>query len=165
MRVRDFEGTEDVDAGDVELCALVQAVQDWPEARVRAVLVRLDHMLDGLTGALEVEYYGPEVGLAAGRSVYRMVVRRHHLGASLDSWGLWICTALPHALWRPAWRLAQVGRLRRLEVVRRLPAFFRGYAAAVQDAGKSGTNAGRRVLVLAKRLADAGKCVEETGAP
>lgn len=140
---------------DSDLCALVLGGGEppgWSDERIADVLARWDRALDALTGALEVEYYGPDVGLGAGRAVYRMVVRRHRLGACVDSWGLWICTALPHARWRPAWRLGQVGRLRRREVIKRLPAFFDGYAGAVRQAGKDGTKAGRRILELAHRL-------------
>ncbi len=124
----------------------------WPEERVSRALGRIDHVLCALAGVLEVEYYGPEVGLGAGREVYRMVVRRHHLGADMDVWGLWICTALPHAQWRPAWRMPDAGRLRKQLVVKALPAFFQGYAEAVRDAGKAGTNAGRRLLALARMV-------------
>ncbi|MHB1941745.1 MAG: hypothetical protein ACYCP0_01615 [Acidiferrobacteraceae bacterium] len=143
---------------DEDLVALAALGHDcalWPDERVSQVLGRIDYALCGLAGALEVEYYGPEVGLGTGHAVYRMVVRRHHLGANMDAWGLWICTALPHAQWRPAWRLPDAGRLRKQQVVKALPAFFQGYAEAVQDAGKAGTNAGRRLLALARMVATA----------
>lgn len=150
-----MNGQDTTGPTDADLCALVLGrgqPSGWSDERIADVLARLDRMLDALTGALEVEYYGPEVGLGAGRAVYRMVVRRHRLGACLESWGLWICTALPHARWRPAWRLGQVGRLRRRAVISGLVVFFDGYAEAVRQAGKGGTKAGRRIFGLADRL-------------
>lgn len=113
-------------------------------------LRELDRMLAGLASELQVEYYGPEVGLGAGQPVYRLVVREHVFGTGEQAWGLKVCTALPQAKWRADWSIHAVARLRKRAVIAALPAFFAGYAAAVAQAGKETTAAGRRVAQLAQ---------------
>jgi len=113
-------------------------------------LHELDRMLAGLAGELQVEYYGPEVGLGAGQPVYRLVVRAHVVGTDAKAWGLKVCTALPQANWRADWSIHAVARLRKRAVIAALPAFFEGYAVAVAQAGKGNTVAGSRVAQLAQ---------------
>ncbi len=115
-------------------------------------LVQFDAMLEQLAADLQVEHYGPEIGLGAGAQVYRMVVRPHewHLGKRM--WSLRICTALPHARWRADWAIQGASRLRKQKIVSGLPDFLCGYASAIQAAGKAATNSGQRVLELARRF-------------
>lgn len=120
------------------------------DADCERALRELDRMLAGLAGELQVEYYGPAVGLGTGEPVYRLVVREHVSGAGQRAWGLKVCTALPHANWRADWSIHAVARLRKRAVVAVLPAFFEGYAAAIAQAGKDGTAAGIRVAQLAQ---------------
>lgn len=113
-------------------------------------LRRIDAAVACLASDLRVEYYGPEVGLGRGRHVYRLVVRCHRLGPSESGWGVWVCTALPHAGWRADWPLGGVSTLRRREVLKVLPQFFKGYCAAVAEAGLATSRAGRRLAELAE---------------
>jgi hypothetical protein len=134
------------------LAAQSRAPEIAPDAPLDAALARLDRMLAELAAELEVEYYGPEVGIAAGRQVYRLVVRRHTWRILAPGWSLKICTALPHAGWRADWPVQGAGRLRQRAVVRALPAFFAGYREAVRAAGRADSPAGRRVAELAARF-------------
>lgn len=118
-----------------------------------AALAQLDALLARLADALRVEYYGPEIGVAAGRHVYRLVVRAHEWEINDPAWSLKVCTALPHARWRADWAVQGVGRLRKALVVQALPAFFTGYAAAIAAAGRGDTPAGRQVAELAGAFA------------
>lgn len=118
-----------------------------------AALTQLDHMLTNLARDLQVEYYGPAIGVDAGREVYRLVVRAHEWRIHQHEWSLKICTALPHAGWRADWAIQSAARRRKILVVQALPEFFVGYYAAVCAAGKQDTNAGRRLGELARRFA------------
>lgn len=113
-------------------------------------LAKLDRITADLAAALQVEYYGPPVGLDAGRDVYRLVVREHRLSPSQVAWGLWVCTALPHAQWRADWRIQDTSRLRKRQIVAALPAFFSGFLAAVEAAGRGQSRAGRRLAEFAE---------------
>lgn len=126
------------------------------DAQLDDALARLDAMLTDIIGALQVEYYGPEVGVGAGRHVYRLVARAHEWEIGHHRWSLRVCTALPHAKWRADWILQAASRQRKQQIVAALPAFFAGYAQAVIAAGKADTHAGRRVLALAQRFRSAG---------
>lgn len=118
-----------------------------------AALARLDAQLAQLAGELQVEYYGPEIGVAAGRHVYRLVVRAHEWEINNPTWSLKVCTALPHARWRADWAVQGVSRLRKPLVVQALPAFFAGYAEAIAVAGRADTPAGRQVMEFARAFA------------
>ena len=120
------------------------------DADSERALRELDRMLAGLASQLQVEYYGPEVGLGAGQPVYRLVVREHVVGAREKAWGLKVCTALPQANWRADWSIHTVARLRKRAVIAALPAFFAGYAAAIAQAGKGASAAGVRIAQLAQ---------------
>lgn len=115
-------------------------------------LCRLDAMMTEIASALQVEYYGPEVGVGAGRHVYRLVVRAHEWETGSAAWSLKVCTALPHAKWRADWSVQAASRQRKMHILAALPAFFAGYAAAVIAAGKAESAAGRRVTALAQRF-------------
>jgi hypothetical protein len=118
-----------------------------------AALAQLDALLAQLAGALRVEYYGPEIGVGAGRHVYRLVVRAHEWEINNPTWSLKVCTALPHAGWRADWAVQGVARQRKALVVQALPAFFDGYATAIAAAGEADTPAGRQVVELARVFA------------
>ncbi|OOG21930.1 hypothetical protein B1C78_15845 [Thioalkalivibrio denitrificans] len=117
-------------------------------------LAALDAELADLAGALEVAYVGPGVGMAdmGAEHVYRLVVRRHVWDTTTAGWGLKVCDALDNNDLRPMWPIQGVGRLRKQQVVKALPAFFAGYAEAVRAAGKADTEAGRRILAMAGKL-------------
>ena len=117
-------------------------------------LEALDMEMAQLAGALKVEYVGPGVGMADmnAEHVYRLVVRHHLWDTTTAGWGVRICDALDNNDLRPMWSLQGVGRLRKRQVVAVLPEFFRGYADALEAAGKVDTAAGRRVLEMARAL-------------
>lgn len=120
------------------------------DADSERALRELDGILAGLAGELQVEYYGPEVGLGAGQPVYRLVVREHLSGVGEKAWGLKVCTALPQANWRADWSIHAVARQRKRAVIAALPAFFAGYAAAIAQADKGASAAGVRIAQLAQ---------------
>ncbi len=134
----------------VQSCAQTVRVDE----ELDTALAQLDALLARLAGDLQVEYYGPEIGVAAGRHVYRLVVRAHEWEINDLTWSLKVCTALPHARWRADWAVHGVGRLRKPLVVQALPAFFAGYAAAIRAAGRAETPAGRQVTELAGAFAN-----------
>ncbi|QKT02649.1 hypothetical protein HUS23_01830 [Ectothiorhodospiraceae bacterium 2226] len=115
-----------------------------------AALAELDAALQALANELQVEYHGPGVGVEGERGVYRLAVRAHQEGYSDPQWSLRVCDALPNAGWRVAWAIQNVARLRKAAVVQSLPAFFAGYLAAVGEAGRADTPAGRRLAALAE---------------
>lgn len=121
-------------------------------APLDGALTELDSLLATLAAELEVEYYGPEVGIESGRHVYRLVVRPHEWRIHQPRWSLKVCTALPHAGWRADWPVQGASRLRKRRIVSALPAFFAGYTAAVNAAGKGDTRAGQRLVELACRF-------------
>ncbi|MHB8348012.1 MAG: hypothetical protein ACYDHM_12725 [Acidiferrobacterales bacterium] len=129
------------------------------DQRLDDALLRLGTMLEALASELQVEYFGPEVGLGAGAHVYRIVVRYHESEVGRRAWSVRVCTALPHAGWRAEWTLEGASRLRKRIIVRRLPDFFDGYARAILEAGKARTHAGMRVLDLAQQFRS-GSCCE-----
>ncbi len=128
------------------------AAEPHVDQELERALIRLDVMLEALAAELQVEYFGPEVGLGAGANVYRLVVRAHEWDGLKQAWSARVCTALPHAGWRAAWTLHGASRLRKRIIVCCLPEFFHGYAQAILAAGKAHTNAGVRVLDLARRF-------------
>lgn len=124
-------------------------------ADLDAALTQLDNMMAGLARELQVEYYGPAIGIGEGRDVYRLVVRAHEWEIKQPSWSLKVCTALPHAQWRADWAVQGTSRQRKSLIVRALPAFFTGFAEAIAQAGKGDSSAGRRVQELARHFAAA----------
>jgi hypothetical protein len=137
------------------LAAQSRAPQVRIDMQLDSALAQLDKMMEGLARELQVEYYGPEIGVSEGRHVYRLVVRAHEWEIHNPTWSLKVCTALPHAGWRADWAVQGVARLRKALVVQALPAFFAGYAQAVAEAGKSETKAGQRLAELARAFAPA----------
>jgi hypothetical protein len=114
-------------------------------------LARLDHALAGLSAELQVEYYGPHIGVETP-DAHQMVVRLHEWKMNEPTWSLKVCSTAPQANYRAEWPVQGTGRLRKQLIVKALPAFFRGYALAVAAAGKSDTAAGQRVEALAKQF-------------
>ena len=120
------------------------------DAEIDQALAELDALLAEIAARLEVEYYGPGVGVDGAREVYRLVVRSHEWHIHNRTWSLKICDGTPRGGWRPAWAIQGASRQRKAAVVEALPEFFAGYARAVEQAGKGDTPAGRRVLELAE---------------
>ncbi len=135
------------------LVARSRVVDPRVDQELDDALARLDVMLAALAADLGVEYVGPEVGLGAGRHVYRLVVREHVSLNGRQDWSVRVCTALPCAGWRAEWTLHGASRLRKGVIVSCLPEFFAGYAQAVAAAGRDGTNSGVRLAGLAQRFA------------
>ena len=115
-------------------------------------LARLDRLLAGVSADLQVEYYGPCVGVEAA-ATHRLVVRAHLWDGGRPQWGVKVCSAAPQAHWRAEWTLQGAGRLRKVLIVRALPDFFAGYAHAVAAAGRAESDGGQRVAGLAQRFA------------
>ena len=114
-------------------------------------LARLDLMLEGLCGDLQVEFHGPFVGVETPKA-HQMVVRAHEWKIHQPAWSVKICVASPEAHDRAEWAMQGVGRLRKQVIVKALPDFFAGYAEAIEAAGKTTTAAGQRVLELARQF-------------
>lgn len=119
---------------------------------LNGALTQLDRMLEDLAADLQVEFYGPHVGLFPDRPSYRLVVRAHVWDTQRARWGLAVCTALPSGGWRADWRVQAVSRLRRNVLVQALPEFFVGFAAVVRAAGKGDSGAGRRLCQIADQF-------------
>lgn len=114
-------------------------------------LSSLDHMMDGICADLQVEYFGPFVGVETPEA-HQLVVRAHEWRIHQFLWGLKVCSAAPQANYRAEWAVQGSGRLRKQLIVKVLPAFFAGFAEAVRKAGKADLPAGKRVLDLAQRF-------------
>lgn len=114
-------------------------------------LTHLDNMLAGIASALQVEYIGPYVGVETLKA-HAMVVRAHEWQIHQPSWSMKICSAIPEANYRAEWPAQGASRLRKKLIVKALPDFFTGYAAAVREAGKTDTTAGQRVIALEQQF-------------
>jgi len=114
-------------------------------------LTHLDHALAGLSAAVQVEYRGPYVGVETPLA-HQMVVREHEWKIHQPAWSMKICVAAPEANCRAEWPIQGVSRLRKALVVKALPAFFAGFAEAIEQAGKQDSSAALRVLELARRF-------------
>ncbi len=100
-------------------------------------LERFEAFFEPITQALEIEYYGENVGLGAGKAAYRLVVRQHEwLGQNGFVWGLRVCDALPNGQWRAAWRITAVSRLRKEAIIAVLPEFMINYYQVVENSDK-----------------------------
>ncbi len=121
------------------------------DARLDDALARLDHMLEGLAGALQVEVFGPHVGVETP-AAHQLVIRAHAWRLGPSSWSLKVCSTAPQAGFRAEWSVQGAGRLRKQRIVKALPQLFADYAAAVSAAGRGDSPAGRRVLELARRF-------------
>lgn len=117
-------------------------------------LARLDHMLDGLCAALEVEHLGPFVGVER-LEAHRLVVRKHVWRLGAPAWSLKICPSAPAANWRAEWAIQSASRMRKPIVVRALPEFFSGFAGAIDAVGKAETLAAARISEIAALFAAA----------
>lgn len=115
-------------------------------------LARLDHMLENLCEALRVEYIGPCVGVER-RDAHRLVVREHAWRLAQRRWSLKICASAPAANWRAEWAIHGASRMRKPLIVRALPEFFAGFAAAIDAQGRSQTPAGARIGEIAALFA------------
>lgn len=124
-------------------------------AELDEALAALDAEFEHLAPAMEVEYIGPGVGVEGKETVYRLVVRAHEWTIHQPSWSLKICDALPNAGWRAAWAVQGASRARKALTVNVLGEFLDGYATAIKAADKAGTEAGQRVLAMAKHYRDA----------
>lgn len=131
-----------------------QAVADRVrvDAALDDALRHLDHTLEGLAGALQVEHLGPFVGVEA-LGAHRLVVRAHAWRLNEWLWSLRVCSTAPQAGLRAEWTVAGASRMRKPLIVKALPEFFAGYARAVTAAGRAESGAGRRLLELAERFA------------
>lgn len=114
-------------------------------------LTHLDHALEGLCAAVQVECHGPYVGVETPLA-HQMVVREHEWKIHQPAWSMKICVAAPEANCRAEWPIQGVSRLRKVLVVKALPEFFAGFAEAVKSAGKENSSAGMRVVELAQRF-------------
>ncbi len=117
--------------------------------RLDTALASLDRDFSVLAPELQVEYFGPGVGVDADRSVFRLAVGPHRGSIEGPVWSLRICDGTASGGWRPMWAVQGVGRLRKALVVKALPELLAGFADAVAAAGKSDTAAGRRVHEMA----------------
>ena len=136
------------------LVAQSRAPEVVVNGQLDAALTQLDSMIARLAEDVAVEYYGPDIGINAGKEVYKLVVRQHEWQIHEPAWSLRVCTALPHAGWRADWAIQGASRLRKKNIVKALPAFFVGFAAAITQAGKAETNAGSRILQLSKLFSE-----------
>lgn len=112
-------------------------------------LAQLDHMLEGICAELQIEYDGPYVGVETPNA-HRLVVRAHEWKIHEHTWSMKICSTAPAANSRAEWAVQSAGRLRKQIVVKAIPAFFAGFAQAIEAADKSDTPAGKRVQELAQ---------------
>ncbi|WP_156782785.1 hypothetical protein [Acidihalobacter yilgarnensis] len=139
-----------------EMIVLLAAQAATPKVVVNealeAALRGLDRRIEALSAALEVEYLGPGIGMQDmdAEHVFRLVVRHHVWDVAHSGWGLKVCDALPNGGLRPMWPIYGVGRLRKQQLVKTLPAFFQGYMAAVVAAGKAQSSAGLELQALAE---------------
>lgn len=127
-------------------CAQVPSIRVTRE--LDDALAHLDHMLTGLCDALRVEYFGPYVGVER-RDAHRLVVREHVWQIGQTNWSLKVCASAPAANWRAEWAIHNASRMRKPLIVRALPEFFAGFAAAIEAQGKSQTPAGARINEIA----------------
>lgn len=130
-----------------------RAEQPKVDTALEGALTRLDHLLAEVSADLQVEYYGPCVGVEAA-AAHRLVVRAHAWDSGRPQWGVRICSAAPQAHWRAEWTLRGAGRLRKALIVRVLPEFFAGYSLAAAAAGRVRSASGQRVADLARRFAE-----------
>ena len=119
-------------------------------------LAALDAELAGLAGELEVEYFGPGVGVDADPDAYRLVIKAHREDVGEPGWSLRVCDSAPSRAWHSMWAVHGVGRLRKVRVVRALGDCLAGYLAAVEAAGKADTGAGARLRALVDAFQSAG---------
>lgn len=116
-------------------------------------LKHLDNVLTGIAGDVQVEYFGPFVGVET-ELAHQMIIRAHDWELGGKEWSLKVCTTAPQSDFRPEWPIQGCGRIRKQKIVKALPAFFQGYAAAIAEAGKADTPAGKRIAALAGRFID-----------
>lgn len=130
------------------LAQLSHATTIAVDSELDDALARLDHMLDGLCAALEVEYFGPHVGVER-LDAHRLVIRKHMWRLDAPAWSLKICPTAPSANWRAEWAIQSASRMRKPIIVRALPEFFVGFAAVIDGAGKRDSVAAKRVREVA----------------
>lgn len=112
--------------------------------KLHAALTRLDYMLEDICREIELEFYGPFVGVEQ-REAHQLVVRAHEWKIHQALWSLKVCVATPAANWRAEWAIQGTSRLRKPIIVAALPDFFKGYRAVIAMAGQDTTPAGKRI--------------------
>jgi hypothetical protein len=115
-------------------------------------LTHLDHLLEGVAAALQVEYYGPYVGVETPEA-HQLVVRAHEWVIHQHLWSLKVCSTAPQAEWRAEWPIQGCSRLRKVRIVQALPDFFAGYCAAVDASEQAASPSALRIRDLAARFA------------
>ncbi|HQU16224.1 MAG: hypothetical protein B7Z66_09930 [Chromatiales bacterium 21-64-14] len=127
---------------------------DAPEmsSEVTEALAQLDQELATLTAQLEVEHYGPAVGLDGASEAYRLVVRCHEWQPNRPTWSLKVCDATPNCQWRATWTVQGVGRRRRARILQALPAFLSDYVQVLAAANKTERPAAQRIQEMARIL-------------
>lgn len=122
-----------------------------PTAEIDDAMRRFDTMFDALSAALEVEHFGPFVGVETLKA-HQLVVRLHRSGPATYAWGLRVCSTAPSADFRPEWTPHGASRMRRPIIVRALPELVAGFSRAVLAAGKTGSPAGQRIHAIAQHF-------------
>lgn len=115
-------------------------------------LARLDRELEVLAAQLEVEHYGPAVGLDGAAEAYRLVIRRHEWQPNRPAWSLKVCDATPNCQWRAAWTVQGAGRRRRNRILQALPELLSGYLQSLAAANRHELPAARRVQEMVRIL-------------
>lgn len=138
--------------GSESFLQVLSAAAKAPDLRLTAELDdamrRFDAMFDALCGALEVEHFGPYVGVETLQA-HQLVIRLHRTGPATNAWGLRVCSTAPAADFRPEWAPHAASRMRRPIIVRALPDLIGGFSTAVIAAGKDSSPAGARVRQVA----------------
>ena len=114
-------------------------------------LTKLDQLLAEICAAVQIEFDGPFVGVETPEA-HRLAVRAHEWKIHEPSWSMKICTTAPAANSRAEWAVQSAGRLRKQIVVKALPAFFAGFAQAIDAAGKSEMPEAKHVQALAQHF-------------
>ncbi len=114
-------------------------------------LKHLDNVMTGIAGDLQVEFFGPFVGVET-ELAHQLIVRAHSWELGGKEWSLKVCTTAPQSDFRPEWPIQGSGRLRKQLIVKALPAFFKDYVEAVAQAGRADTPSGKRIAQLAERF-------------
>ena len=132
------------------LAAQARADKIVIDASLDEALRALDAEMTELAESLRVEYVGPGVDTTAqhAEQVYRLVMRHHVWDVTRVEWGIKVCDTLPRVGLRAMWPVYGVSRLRKPQVIRALPGFFRGLNQAVQESGQGDTLAGLRIREL-----------------
>ncbi len=116
------------------LCDIVAGETVKLSAAADQELAALEQEINAMAAEFQVEYYGPGVGKDGDENAYRLVVRRHKWLHDVEEWSVKICDGADNSDWRATWTLAAAARLRKMTIIRALPAFLRGFRDAVTAA-------------------------------